>query len=289
VTTRDATFDDVLEGALGLPEADTADPRIDEARQQRRARTIWVIGAVGALAIHGATAAAVAHFMTPDSDDLGAPGLEISIDLAAPRVETDDLPLGPTKDASAASPAMTEQKAVVTETDLPKQTPVESDDPMQVVTPTEAKKPVKDDQQTPTAAAQASEQSVATEATAMQRVENAVEGPRNLSPAPGTGASAVRERVTWERELAAHFDKFKRYPAERATQAAQVVVSFALDRMGHVVSSRVVKGSGDTAFDDAALSMLQRSDPVPVPPPQVADRGLSFTLPVIFHVKQDKK
>jgi TonB family protein len=47
----------------------------------------------------------------------------------------------------------------------------------------------------------------------------------------------------------------------------------------------VVKGSGDPAFDAAALSMLKRSDPVPQPPPLVADEGLTFTLPVIFRVK----
>ena len=31
--------------------------------------------------------------------------------------------------------------------------------------------------------------------------------------------------------------------------------------------------------------MVGRSDPVPPPPPLVADEGLSFTLPVIFKVK----
>jgi periplasmic protein TonB len=71
-------------------------------------------------------------------------------------------------------------------------------------------------------------------------------------------------------------------------QPAEVVVNFALDRMGHVVSWRVVKSSGDAAFDAAALAMLQRSDPVPPPPPLVADEGLTFTMPVIFHVKGQK-
>jgi hypothetical protein len=31
--------------------------------------------------------------------------------------------------------------------------------------------------------------------------------------------------------------------------------------------------------------MVRKSDPVPPPPPRVADEGLSFTLPVIFKVK----
>jgi periplasmic protein TonB len=83
----------------------------------------------------------------------------------------------------------------------------------------------------------------------------------------------------------AHFDKHKRYPVERALKSAEIVVSFALDRLGHVLSMSVVKGSGDAAFDQAALAMIKRSDPVPQPPPVVADDGLTFTLPVIFRVK----
>jgi hypothetical protein len=34
--------------------------------------------------------------------------------------------------------------------------------------------------------------------------------------------------------------------------------------------------------------MLQRSDPVPPPPPLIADDGLAFTLPVVFRVKGRK-
>ena len=64
---------------------------------------------------------------------------------------------------------------------------------------------------------------------------------------------------------------------------AEVVVSFMLDRVGHVLSSEVVKGSSDPSFDAAALAMVERADPVP--PPRVADQGLTFTLPVIFHRK----
>jgi TonB family protein len=55
--------------------------------------------------------------------------------------------------------------------------------------------------------------------------------------------------------------------------------------MGHVLSTSIVKGSGDKAFDEAALAMVRHADPVPQPPPLVADEGLNFTLPVIFKVK----
>ena len=92
-------------------------------------------------------------------------------------------------------------------------------------------------------------------------------------------------RATWQKELVAHLDKHKRYPAERVQKSAEILVSFVLDRLGHVLSTSIVKGSGDTAFDEAALAMVRRSDPVPQPPPLVADEGLNFTLPVIFRVK----
>jgi TonB family protein len=128
-------------------------------------------------------------------------------------------------------------------------------------------------------------ESVAAEATAMPSTEAIPEGARSVAPAQGTGASAQRLRATWQKELSAHLDRHKRYPAERSQKSAEIVVSFALDRMGHVLSASIVKGSGDAAFDEAALSMVRRSDPVPQPPPAVADEGLNFTLPVIFKLK----
>ena len=132
---------------------------------------------------------------------------------------------------------------------------------------------------------QASEESAAAEATATPSLDNAPVGPRSVAPAQGSGESARRVRATWQKELVAHLDKHKRYPVERAQKSAEIVVGFVLDRMGHVLSTSIVKGSGDPAFDEAALSMVKRSDPVPPPPPLVADEGLSFTLPVIFKVK----
>ena len=34
------------------------------------------------------------------------------------------------------------------------------------------------------------------------------------------------------------------------------------------------------------MAMVRRSDPVPAPPPLIADEGLSFTVPVIFRIKE---
>jgi periplasmic protein TonB len=255
--------------------------------EPKSSRRLWIFAAVGALALHlGGVALAVAHLRTDDlDDDLGAPAIEIGLEMTAPRVEATDLPVGPDTDASVASPALAEQQAVVKETDLPKDVPTETEDPDRVVTTNDSKKPKEDDPKIAAVQTSASMESVAAEATAMPSSENIEEGPRSAAPAIGTGESARRVRATWQKELVAHLDKHKRYPAERSQKAAEILVNFELDRMGHVLSTSIVKGSDDSAFDEAALAMVRRSDPVPPPPPLIADEGLNFTLPVIFRVK----
>jgi periplasmic protein TonB len=255
--------------------------------EQKPSRQLWIFAAVGALVLHlGGGALAIAHLQTDDLDDsLGAPAIEIGLEMMSPRVEATDLPPGPDTDASVASPAIAEQEAVVKETDLPKDLPTETEDPDRVVTQNDSKKPKEDDPKIAAVQTSASTESVAAEATATPSSETIQEGPRSVAPAIGTGESARRVRATWQKELIAHLDKHKRYPAERSQKSAEILVSFALDRMGHVLSTSIAKGSGDAAFDEAALAMVRRSDPVPQPPPLVADEGLSFTLPVIFRVK----
>ena len=182
-------------------------------------------------------------------------------------------------------PTQIEQEAVVEHPDLPKAIPTKTDDPDRVVTPNDTPKPIEEEPKITTVETVASVASAASEEMATPSIEKAPEAPTPVAPVIGTGESMRRARVTWQKKLAAHFDKYKRYPADRVTQMAEVVVSFVLDRNGHVLSTSVLKGSGDSAFDAAAIAMLQRADPVPPPPPLVADEGLMFTLPVVFHIK----
>ena len=255
--------------------------------EQKPSRRLWILAAVGALALHiGGAALAIAHLRSDDVDDfLGAPAIEIGLEMMSPHLEPTDLPPGPDADASVASPALAEQKAEVKETELPKDVPTETEDPDRAVTPDDQKKPKEDDAKLAAVQTSASTESVAAEATATPSSEAIQQGPSSVAPAQGTGESAQRMRATWQKELIAHLDKHKRYPASRSQKSAEIVIGFALDRMGHVLSTSIVKGSGDAAFDEAALAMVRRSDPVPQPPPVVADEGLSFTLPVIFRIK----
>jgi periplasmic protein TonB len=255
--------------------------------EQKPSRRLWISAAVIALALHvGGAALAIVHLQTEEADDaLGASAIEVGLELASVRREVTDLPPGPDTDASAASPQLSEQKAEVKETELPQDRPTETEEADRVVTENESKKPKEDDPKIAAVQTSASTESVAAEATATPSSEAIPEGPRSVAPVIGTGESARRARVTWQKELVAHLDKHKRYPKERQQKSAEIQIRFTLDRLGHVLSTDIEKGSGDAAFDEAALAMVRRSDPVPMPPPVIADEGLTFTLPVIFRVK----
>jgi TonB family protein len=251
---------------------------------------LWLLAAAGAVTIHVAGAALALAYLSSEEppDDLGAPAIEIGLELVAPRAEPVDLPVGPPTDASASSPPVVEQKTEVKPSDLPTDVPTETEDPDRVVTTRESQKPKAEEQEvTPTQTAPSAE-TAATVATAPPSSETLRESPQSVAPIQGSGESEHRARLTWQRELAVHLDRNKRYPSDRTQRAAQVVIVFVLDRTGHVLSARVAQSSGDTSFDNAALAMMRRADPVPPPPALISDEGLRFSLPVNFTPPRSK-
>ena len=246
-------------------------------------RSIWVLAAMGAILIHGFAALALGYLRPEEvSDDLGAPAIVVGVELEAPHHDPANLPPGPDSNATMALPEVAERKTVVEETDLPKTTPTETDDPD--LSPNDTKRP-DDTPEKPAVQTAPSNASMAVEAMVMPSPQIAQEAPRSTAPDLGTGESLRRERTTWQKELAVHLEKYKRYPGNRPPRSVEIVVRFVLDRTGHVVSAEVAKSSGDAAFDDAALAMMKRADPLPAPPPLVAGEGLTFSMPVIFRVK----
>src|SRR6195952_1059232 len=213
----------------------------DPVTEQRPSRRLWILAGIGALALHfGCAGLVIAHMQTDDPDDsLGAPAIEIGLEMMAPRQEVTDLPPGPDTDASVASPALAEQQAEVKETGLPKAVPTETEEPDRVVTTNDIKKPEKEEQEVATVQTQASTESVAAEATATPSSEAIPEGPRSVAPAMGSGESMRRLKATWQKELVAHLDKHKRYPSGRQQKSAEIVISFVLDRTGHVLSTGI--------------------------------------------------
>ena len=151
------------------------------AHEQRPPWRLWTIAAVAALCAASCRSAALAlaHLKSDDgADGLGANVTEIGVELTSPAAEDTELPPGPDADASVASPALAEQKAEVKPTDLPKETPKESEEPDRVVTQNEQKKPTDDDPKVETVQTAASQESVAQDATARQHIEGSTGGQR---------------------------------------------------------------------------------------------------------------
>ncbi|ACA15660.1 TonB family protein [Methylobacterium sp. 4-46] len=258
-------------------------------RVGRTAWPIWLAAGAFVLALHASGLVLALGAAVPDeSDDLGASALEIGLEMAAPRREPSDLPPGPEAEEAAAAQAMVQQQATETPTELPKAVPTEAEDPDRIVSPDATRKPQEDKPEVKRTETSASQDSVASEAAAVPTSETMREAPRSTAPVLGTGESARRARVTWQKQLLAHLDRHKRYPSGAAQATGQVTVTFVLDRLGRVASASVSAGSGDAALDRAALAMMQRADPVPPPPPLVADEGLTFAIPVVFRAKKGK-
>jgi TonB family protein len=251
--------------------------------EQRPPLRLWTIAAFVAVALHAAgVALAFAHLNSGDGDSLGANVTEIGVELVSPTAEATDLPAGPDSDASVASPALAEQKAEIKPTELPKETPQETDNPDRIVTQNDTKKPTEDDPKIEKVQTAASQESVAQEATARQPLENAREA--NLAAAPNIGIGKDKQMLSanWGRQISAYFELHKRYPKVSRVRQATVKVALVLNRLGHVVQLAVAQSSGDPAYDEAALDMIRRSDPVPRPPAALTDDTFSYSLDVNF-------
>jgi protein TonB len=110
--------------------------------------------------------------------------------------------------------------------------------------------------------------------------EKQATAPQQARPLP---SSIIR----WRSLLAAHIERFKRYPAEARSRGEQGItkVAFKIDHEGHLLSSRIVQSSGSTALDQETLAILTRAQPMPRPPDQISDAELSFVVPVRFNFR----
>ena len=259
-----------------------SDPDFD----QKTSKRVWVIAAVTALALHlGGAALAFANLRNHESDEgLGVAGAQFAVELASPKESDDELPPGPKSEQLKAQEEIKEQKAEVNDTELPKDRPVEAEDPDRIVTRSDTKKPKEDEAKIATVETQAQDYSPESEAKSPTKLdEKARELETPKAPHLGIGKDVQKLTANWGRRISAYFELHKRYPKDRdKSKAATVKVSIVLNRRGNVVSANVVESSGDSAFDEAALSIIHRSDPVPLPPPGLTDDQFNFSLSVNF-------
>jgi len=249
-------------------------------------RRLWAFAAIAALALHLVGVALAFANLRPELGDggLGANADAIAVELASPVVDDDQLPPGPDVDPTQASQQIAEQKAETQDTELPKDRPNEAEEPDRLVTQSNADKPREDEPKVAAVETQAAIEQPAEQATSRKTLDDdAPEADKAKAPIIGIGKDKQKLTAVWGQKISTYLKLHKRFPEGKNKQKSGTVKVFiVLSRLGHVTSVSVAQSSGDAAFDEAAISMVRRSDPVPRPPAALADDEFKFTLPVDF-------
>lgn len=108
--------------------------------------------------------------------------------------------------------------------------------------------------------------------------------PRTIA-APAAAMLSSDASQSWEARLLAHLERYRRFPARAraARQQGTVQIRFRMNRAGSVLSASVLRSSGFTTLDRAALDTLKRAQPLPTIPKDRPDE-IELTIPVEFYL-----
>ena len=103
-----------------------------------------------------------------------------------------------------------------------------------------------------------------------------------------TASSASSTRATWQAQLVAWLEKYKRYPrvAQEQRQQGVAYLRFTIDRQGKVLASQINRSSGFELLDDEVLALIQRAQPLPSPPAEVTGDRIELQVPVAFSLRR---
>ena len=130
-----------------------------------------------------------------------------------------------------------------------------------------------------------SQQAVAAAVANATRTSGAADGAigsqGNVTSVSEQTAQAVRAR--YEQEISGWIQQHKLYPASAGGREGRVVVRMRIDRAGNVRYYAIEQSSGLRVFDDAALDMIRRANPLPaVPVNYPASNLVEFLIPISF-------
>jgi protein TonB len=222
-----------------------------------------------ALCFHAAGAAALMARWN-ESSDLAANAPVIMIDLApvavAPEITPNKLPPGPLQ--MQAQPESQPPKPIE-KVELPVQ--LDAEPPLSVTPPPKTAEKPKEKQPKQKHASLASAPSPAEQKAA-----------RAAAPIPGTSSHSVDTLQNWQSELVAQIERHKRFDG---SDRGVVQVAFGVDRNGRVHHARVVASSGSNVLDRDALAWLERSQPLPPPPPDITGTMIPIMVPLRYNYR----
>jgi protein TonB len=264
-----------------------------EVSGSRRSR--WLVAAVVMISMHTA-AGALALVEWPEevtSDEIeGAYMVEYAPETVAPPIEMLNLAIGPRADEAAAAVATTEEEIQKSDVEMPTvaEAPlapepdvvVRKSEPVEETDDKKAEDNPQPEQVAAPVASSAAQEASAPPPVEATRADKPAAAKQGLSPKPSQAA------LTWQKAVALHLNKHKRYPSEARSRGEQGValVSYSIDRSGKVIAARLDKSSGSALLDQAALDALDRASPFPAPPADLVDITFKFAQPIQFRIKR---
>ncbi len=233
----------------------------------------WAICFVLALSFHGAGAAALLAKWN-ESSDLMANAPLIMIDLAPVAVAPTTVPNDAPPDQLASRPEEPEPEPVkpIEKVELPPPEVAKPD----VVLPPPPKMIEKPKEPNP----KQKKQSVA-------RAPSAADQQAASAAAPSPGAAGNSNAADWRSQLVSRLERYKRYPSEAQSrgEAGVAQLAFSIDRSGGVHNARIVHSSGSSLLDRETLTLVERAQPLPPPPPEVSGSQIAIVVPIRYNMR----
>jgi periplasmic protein TonB len=255
---------------------------VDRFDHPDRVGTIrWTVSLLVVLALHGALLPIIMLRHMP-TEPIGMPPAAVMIDLAplpavAPMEPSPPPPVEPEVQTTPPEPQPEPEPLPLPEPEIPKLAPSPAAHPAVTLPVPQPPKPKKMKQ---------------AERPLIPRPEpqtaTPMPAPAMAAPQPSAPQNTASERATWQAQLVAWLERYKRYPrvAQEQHQQGVVYLRFAIDRRGKVLSSQINRSSGFELLDDEVLELVQRAQPLPSPPSEVAGDRIELLVPVSFSLKR---
>jgi periplasmic protein TonB len=280
----------------------TAGERLPPERRKDGRR--WWFALAFALCLHGAAAAALQTYWRADEDQVaGAPLIMIELAAlpAAPDVTPSDAPPGPQQPQTTVTP--TQQDVAKRD---PEPAPEKSETPERIETVLAMPEPQPEHPVAALPSGPEAEQPVATipppkAAESPQRTTHrpsraqvasapstaAHRAERTAAAAPATSIRNSQALPNWKSALVNRLERYKRYPAEAQARGERGVaqLAFSVDRGGGVHRARIVRSSGSHTLDRATLSLIERAQPLPPPPPEMRGAQIAIVVPIRYDIR----
>jgi protein TonB len=110
---------------------------------------------------------------------------------------------------------------------------------------------------------------------------------RAAAPMPGASSRNSDAVPNWKSQLVARLERYKRYPSEAQSRGEHGVaqLAFNVDRSGGVHNARIVRSSGSSILDRETLTLAERAQPLPPPPPEITGSQIPIVVPIRYNAR----